>query len=141
MSLRMVLVASLIVGGLGLAGYIRLAPHDAGRWHLPLGDTPAQLGLVSEPGGVRALVAAEDPAAALARLADVIEATSRVTRLAGDLGSGRITWVIRSAFWGFPDYLTAEISPQGVRIWSRLRFGRSDLGVNRARLERWLAEF
>jgi uncharacterized protein (DUF1499 family) len=59
--------------------------------------------------------------------------------LAGSVEEGRMTWVARSALWGFPDYITAEAGPKGLAVWSRLRFGRSDLGVNRARLEDWLA--
>ena len=48
--------------------------------------------------------------------------------------------------WGFPDYTTVSILPAGtfdnagplLMIDGRLRFGRSDLGVNKARIERWL---
>ena len=56
---------------------------------------------------------------------------------------GRITWVTRSALWGFPDYTTAEVTPtdggRSSTIFARPRFGSSDMGVNAARLEDWLA--
>ena len=50
---------------------------------------------------------------------------------------GRISWVPRSALWGFPDYTTAEVRPDGLYTYARLRFGRGDMGVNAARLQAW----
>ncbi len=123
----------------GMAAYVRLAPDDLARWHQPLVGMPTAAGIVTEPGGARALVLMADGRAGLARLAAVADASPRVKRLAGSVEEGRMTWIVRSAFWGFPDYVTAEAGPGGLRVWSRLRFGRSDLGVNRARLEDWLA--
>ena len=45
---------------------------------------------------------------------------------------------------GFPDYITAEVAPtaEGTRldIFSRQRFGSSDMGVNAARLRNWLSQ-
>jgi uncharacterized protein (DUF1499 family) len=85
-----------------------------------------------------AFLAAPDPEAALARLAERAATLPRVRLLAGSPAEGRMTWVARSAFWGFPDYITAEIGPSGLRLWSRQRFGSADLGVNRARLADWI---
>jgi hypothetical protein len=123
----------------GMAAYVRLAPDVVARWHQPLEGMPTAAGIVTEPGGARALVPMADGRAGLARLAAVAEASPRVRLLAGSVEEGRMTWVVRSVVWGFPDYVTAEAAPGGLRVWSRLRFGRSDLGVNRARLEDWLA--
>ena len=123
----------------GMAAYVRLAPDVVGRWHQPLEGMPTGAGIVTEPGGARALVPMADGRAGLARLAAVAKASPRVQLLAGSVEEGRMTWVARSALWGFPDYITAEAGPKGLAVWSRLRFGRSDLGVNRARLEDWLA--
>ncbi len=54
-----------------------------------------------------------------------------------------ITYVQRSRVFGFPDYLTVKAvvmdGGAGLIIWSRARYGRSDFGVNRARVEAWLA--
>lgn len=124
----------------GMAAYVRLAPDVVARWHQPLEGVPTAAGIVTEPGGARALVPMADGSAGLARFAEVAKARPRVTLLAGSVEEGRMTWVVRSVVWGFPDYLTAEAAPGGLRVWSRLRFGRSDLGVNRARLEDWLAQ-
>ncbi len=123
----------------GMAAYVRLAPDVVGRWHQPLEGMPTAAGIVTEPGGARAIVPMADGRAGLARLAAVAKASPRVQLLAGSVEEGRMTWVARSVVWGFPDYVTAEAAPGGLRVWSRLRFGRSDLGVNRARLEDWLA--
>ena len=123
----------------GMAAYVRLAPDVVARWHQPLAGMPTAAGIVTEPGGARALVPMADGRAGLARFAEVAKARPRVTLLAGSVEEGRMTWVVRSVVWGFPDYVTAEAAPAGLRVWSRLRFGQSDLGVNRARLEDWLA--
>lgn len=130
---------ALLVCLAGMAAYVRLAPDVVARWHQPLEGMPMAPGIVTDPGGARALVPMSDGRAGLARLAEVAAASPRVRLLAGSVDEGRMTWVVRSVVWGFPDYVTAEAGPGGLRVWSRLRFGRSDLGVNRARLEDWLA--
>jgi uncharacterized protein (DUF1499 family) len=44
---------------------------------------------------------------------------------------------------GFPDMISAKASPEGegtrLSVWSRSRYGYSDMGVNRARVEAWLS--
>jgi len=129
----------LLVCCMGLAAYVRLAPDVVARWHHPLEGMPTAAGIVTDPGAARAFVPMADGRAGLAQFAKVAAASPRVRLLAGSVQEGRMTWVVRSALWGFPDYVTAEAGPQGLAVWSRLRFGRSDLGVNRARLEDWLA--
>lgn len=52
-------------------------------------------------------------------------------------------WVVRSALFRFPDIVAAELVPgvagAGLFLYSRSLFGWSDLGVNRRRVEAWLA--
>jgi uncharacterized protein (DUF1499 family) len=49
-------------------------------------------------------------------------------------------FVARSAVFNFPDLITAQVTPDsGLILWSRSVYGRSDLGVNRKRLQIWLA--
>lgn len=124
------LLAAVVVAA---ALWVRLAPSDVARWHRP----PPSL----RPGRGDNWVIALWPgdAATLARLARVIEATPRTRRLAGSVEEGRITWVTRSALWGFPDYTSVEVTPEGLVLWARARFGRSDLEVNARRLARWRA--
>jgi uncharacterized protein (DUF1499 family) len=53
-------------------------------------------------------------------------------------------YVARSAVFNFPDLIMVQVSKSGpdssdLIIWSRSVYGRSDLGVNRKRVEAWLA--
>ena len=133
------LVLALVVGS---AVYIRVAGDDPARWHvppepalsLPVGDE-----VVNIPRGAVARVAGGTKA--LARVAGIAAQTPRTTLLAGSVLEGRMTWVTRSAFWGFPDYTTAQSLPDGsLGIWARQRYGRGDHGVNALRLKAWIAE-
>ncbi|MFC7689308.1 DUF1499 domain-containing protein [Paeniroseomonas aquatica] len=52
-------------------------------------------------------------------------------------------WVERSALVNYPDIIAAEVVPlpggAGLYLYSRSLLGWSDLGVNRRRVDRWLA--
>lgn len=134
------LVAMAIVG----LGYVRLAPSDPSVWHEPdLPDVP--VGEHSGTGRFSARYNFEgDGAAALARFHRVALDTPRTEVLAGDLQSGKITYVTRSRVIGFPDYTTVSLEPglqtgqPSLQIYARLRFGLDDLGVNRARVRDWV---
>jgi len=134
--MKLALAALLFLIAL-LAAYFRAAPSDVRRWHVA--QAPPQ-GLVAG-----AVVTGRDDAWALvvagslAQLDAIALATPRTQRLAGSVDAGHITWVTRSRLWGFPDYTTAEVTPQGVVLFARARFGSNDWGVNGARLRDWLA--
>jgi len=52
----------------------------------------------------------------------------------------QVHFVARSALLNFPDLVAVQVTPDsGLILWSRSVYGRSDFGVNRARLEAWLA--
>jgi len=135
-----VLLIVLVLGGLA---YIRFAPGNTARWHVDptTASDPA-------PGGVlRRVSLALPPAQALQAFDAIVGAEPRTSRLAGTPDEGRITYVARSKVIGFPDYITvaamlneSEANKTGstLCILSRLRFGKSDMGVNAARLDRWL---
>jgi len=58
----------------------------------------------------------------------------------------QFTYLERSQFMGFPDLITIRFIPTNERtsaiaIYSRSIYGYSDLGVNRDRIENWLAAF
>jgi uncharacterized protein (DUF1499 family) len=74
----------------------------------------------------------------LARLDVVARDTTRTLVLAGSVEEGMITYVTRSAVIGFPDYTTVQQDGDQLKVYARLRFGRSDFGVNHARVNRWL---
>ena len=141
--------AALVLLGLLLAAaaWVRLAPSDAERWHTdPLtAEPPGGNGWLVRPAGGdgEAPVEAIPPAELLRRLDAVALAEPRTRRIAGGPQEGRTTYRTRSRIWGFPDYTTvaAVAEGQGARpvLLGRAHFGRSDLGVNRARIERWLA--
>tara|TARA_R110002124_G_scaffold99650_6_gene245808 strand:- start:830 stop:1279 length:450 start_codon:yes stop_codon:yes gene_type:complete len=53
------------------------------------------------------------------------------------------TYVSRTLLMGYPDYISVSIravSPNSttIKIFSRSRFGKSDLGVNQRRVHQWL---
>lgn len=132
---RYVVVLVTIIALLAIVvGYIRLAPSDPADWHqMPAFTEDADL-----PGGVMRIV--DTGPGGLARLAEVALATPRTTRLAGSVDDGMMTFVTRSRVWGFPDYTTARQVGDMLEIYGRLRFGRSDFGVNIARVDGWIAD-
>lgn len=135
------LLAALMAG---VVVWVRTAPSDPARWHLdPVTAAPADCAVRAGAGDARAAcLLPGPPAEVLARLDAVALASPRTQRLAGSPEEGRITWVTRSALWGFPDYTTAAARAEGegtrLDLYARLRFGQSDLGVNAARLGDWL---
>jgi uncharacterized protein (DUF1499 family) len=53
-------------------------------------------------------------------------------------------WVVRSAVFNFPDLVTAQATPAGADaatlvLYSRSVYGYGDFGVNRRRVQAWLA--
>jgi uncharacterized protein (DUF1499 family) len=144
--MRLLPAAALVLAMLAIAGsaYVRLAPSDPALWHVD--PATGQDGRGSATAGVATplFYAATTPADLLARLDAIALETPRTVRLAGSVEEGRITYITRSALWGFPDYTTVAALPAGeggaqLMIFARLRFGDSDLGVNAARVAGWLA--
>jgi len=78
-----------------------------------------------------------------ATMGEVIASEPRITRVHTDDAALTERYVQRSALMGFPDtivvrYLGQVEGHSTLAMYSRSQLGRSDLGVNRARLERWL---
>jgi len=136
------LVVIVLIFGLG---WIRFAPTDADDWHID----PAT---ANDPGpsGYR-LIARDaprfpaDPDTVLEALLAIARAEPRVRRLDGSVDEGMLTFVAGTKWIGFRDYMTFKAVDEGsatklsVTSRSRYDFG-SDWGVNRERLERWIAE-
>lgn len=75
-----------------------------------------------------------------AALAQVAAGEARVFEQAKFPAAGQTHWVARTKLMNYPDLITAQINADGTLIlWSRSVYGWSDMGVNRARLEHWLA--
>lgn len=127
----MVRLVALVVIALSVAlvAFIRLAPSDPARWH----QMPGTITNRDLEGGAMRRVAGD-----LAALDAIARATPRTRVLAGSVSAGMITYVTRSRLMGFPDYTTVRQSGDTLEIFARLRFGRSDLGVNAARVDGWL---
>ncbi len=122
------LLALIVVAG----AYVRLAPSKPDRWHVPpAGEADRDL-----KGGVLRLV--ETGPDGLSKLDAIARGTPRTRVLAGSVPEGMITYVTRTKVFGFPDYTTAQQDGETLRIYGRLRFGGSDFGVNKARVEGWL---
>ncbi len=110
--------------------YVRLAPIDVDRWHVPVAATTDKTGAGS---AVRVI---PGDAEMLAHLDRAMMAEPATSRIAGGVEEGHVTYVSRSKWWGFPDFTTLQLVDGQIRMFARLRFGRRDLGVNAKRLER-----
>ena len=119
----MLLVAAMVA-------YVQLAPSDPQRWHL---DVTAEQDKDFAGGAVR--VVDVDLA-----VMDAVIRKSGAKVLSGSVEEGHITYITRTRIAGFPDYVTVQQVDGRLRIFSRPRFGKSDLGVNKRRVEGWLAQ-
>ena len=139
-------IALILLALLGVFVYVRLAPMDAERWHADP-DAGARTGkpndiLIAADGDRLPVVTALAPDDLSERIDAVAMAEPRTIRLAGIPEDGHVTYVQRSKVMGYPDAISVKVAPEGdgsrLTIWSRARFGHSDLGVNEARIDRWL---
>ncbi len=142
-----ILIATILAAGVGLALWVRISGTDPAVWHVDPDSVTARGArnsfLVRDAGGdVPALRLSAPPAEVAARIDAIALATPRTVRLAG--AEGWVSYVSRSAVWGFPDVTSLRVAPDGggsvVTVFARSRFGDSDFGVNRARVEGWLAQ-
>ncbi len=134
--------------------WIRLAPDAPSDWHVdpivaPKSGRANAWWVVTNglgPEGPDALAPTYAASAAdLARAVDAhFVAQPSTSILAGTPDLFWATYVQRSRLFGFPDYITVRIfdladGTSGIAVWSRSRYGYSDLGVNRERVEKLLA--
>lgn len=121
----------------------RIAPDDPARWSAdPTTATPPDSPNSYLVAGHDAVALPLAPQAAFDRIHAIAMDEPRVALLTRDAANGLATYVQRSALFGFPDYISIKFEPKGdgsqLSIYSRSRFGYSDLGANKARVERWL---
>lgn len=132
-----VLVLAMVALATGaLMAWVRLAPSDPARWHGTLTFTKDE----DRAGGVIRILPAADPMALMQALDQIALNTPRTVKLAGSVAEGSITYVTRSLFWGFPDYTTVTATNGKLIVFGRLRFGQSDFGVNKARVDGWISQ-
>ena len=130
--LKLVLGACAVIVVLGLL-WIRFAPIYKDSWHV---TTRAERDKAFLGGVIRFLPAAGK--AELEQLVSVVEQAPRTKHIAGDVEEGMLTYVTRTKVFGFPDFTTLWLSDAGLHIYARVRFGRVDFGVNKARIVDWL---
>ena len=127
--------------GLGIVAALivpRVVSDDPARWHVD----PSTVEPSPRPNDYRVTgydaVRFSVPAGEVAEALDaLILAMPRTRHIAGtDLWR---SYVQRSAVFGFPDYLSFRVLERGdgavLGLYSRSRFGYSDWGVNKARVE------
>ncbi len=125
-----VLLAAIVAG----LGFIRLAPSDPLDWNTQPEFTEDK----EFRGGVFRVVRSGPDG--LERFHQIASSASRTSVLAGGPADGMATYITRTQVLGFPDYTTAAQDGDLLKVYARLRFGRSDLGANRERINTWLAE-
>ncbi len=73
----------------------------------------------------------------------VAESEPRVVSTNQDAETDQHEFVQRSRVFGFPDIITVQFvsteeTGSTLAVYSRSKYGRGDLGVNRRRIQRWL---
>jgi len=136
-------IASLFSQGAG--GLPPATPLDFSTLRLPASPNAC---LAAPPGGhpqaqITVPPLAADAATAWPVLRSLADGMARVVRY-GDFPARRqVHWVARSALMNYPDIIVAQLVAQpdgaGLFLYSRSLFGWSDMGVNRKRVEAWLA--
>jgi uncharacterized protein (DUF1499 family) len=142
----LVLLALLAVPVVSIA-YIRLAPIKSGIWHIDPAEFDASTVKNAYLLGANSMKPAPKFPVSAKVLAEIFHqmalAQHNVNHIAGDPENGWMTYVQRSRVIGFPDFITVRIDPlaenrSSLTILSRSRFGQNDLGVNKARVMRFL---
>ena len=142
-------LGALILAAAG-ATWVRLNPMEAADWHADP-DAAERTGRPNDyliaPGGDREPIVTEaGPGDLHKRLGDALARMPRTEPLDETVTDDAIlaTWVQRSQLMRYPDAISFKITPEGdgsrLVIWSRSRYGQSDLGVNRARIEDLLSD-
>ena len=133
------LAALFAVGDVETVDFSTMTPPNDPNWFL-----------VCAPGLCAAAAGADSPVFEIsaerlrARWREVVAAQPRVEFLAKHPDGWQFDYVQRSARFRYPDIVTVRfvaVSParSTLAIYSRSVFGGNDFGVNRARIEAWLA--
>ncbi|MCY4334859.1 MAG: DUF1499 domain-containing protein [Litoreibacter sp.] len=141
-------IAVAVLALIGFGAFVRFNPVNPDSFHVDpeTVERPSYPGhvLVRPGGDIEPTQYADASAAVAERLEEVILSTPRTTLLAGNLQDGWASYVTRSSLWGFPDIASVKLvevdGGTELRVYSRLRYGYADMGVNRARVESWLSQ-
>ncbi len=124
-------VVVVLIGGLVV--FIRVAPNDPTQFHV-VPEVSENKDLL---GGVKRRVKTGPDG--LARFHAVALGAPRTYVLAGTVEDGHVTYVSRTKWMGYPDLASVKQDNDDLLIYARQRFGRKDFGVNKARIDGWLA--
>ena len=143
MRIALIVVLLVVVAVIGAAVYVRTAAMPAEDWHVdPASVTPPDSPNFELRRGEGAPVF-DATADEMAARIDAIATAEGAEMIGGSLALGQMTYVARSRIMGFPDAISIRLVPVGggtrMEIFSRSRFGHSDIGVNAARVTRWIA--
>lgn len=143
-----VIAIGLLVALAAVMLYVRFTPTDPAYWHVD----PRAIAKPSKPNNwlIRPVGGDARPPHYRAEVADLVAAIEAaaaamgdMTRIAGTPESGHLTYISRTKWMGFPDFTTFRVysTDDGVSFaaLARARFGQSDMGNNRARLDAMLA--
>jgi len=147
-----------IVALLGAVYMIRNVTHDPEVWHVdpltvPTPSTPNSFRLVPVIEGYEPVTQERidrespiydaNPALISQAFDEFVLRQPRTQRIAGTPETGWMTYVQQSEMMRFPDYISVLFLDLGngqstVAIFSRSRYGHSDLNVNAQRIDKWL---
>lgn len=148
--LVVVAIIVVVIGGAMIG--VRRADDVVAEWHAdpliaakPITPNSYRVAPIAAPAGADAEAPVfSTPVADLAAAFDaVVLGDRRVEVLAGSAADGHVTYVQRSALFAFPDYVSVRFletdnGGSTLAVFSRSRFGQSDLGVNKKRVLGWL---
>jgi uncharacterized protein (DUF1499 family) len=137
MKITFLALAALALAAIGLALWVRLAPLQGEGWHVDPATAPDP----TTPNFARLDLTLPMPPEAAAERLRAVAAESGAVLVAGE--GLHLTFVTRSRLMGYPDYTSVTLTEAegGTRLQAlaRSRFGNSDMGVNRARMNAWRA--
>ncbi len=129
-------------------GYVRFSVGDPGKWHVDpttavRGPKPNQFFMLPVNGDIESPVFNTDAATLAQTFNDLVMNKPSTRLLAGGPSELFVTYMQRSRYIGYPDYISVkffdlEDGSSTLAIYSRARYGRSDFGVNRARIKNWV---
>ncbi|MCX7373611.1 MAG: DUF1499 domain-containing protein [Alphaproteobacteria bacterium] len=139
------MTSPLALFGRGAAGLPPVTPVEFASLVLPRSPNTCLAAPASHPGfkHLETPLYPVPPAVLIDRLLRIADAMPRTARMAHWPERHQAQWVERTALMNYPDIIVAEAAPApsgaALFLYSRSLFGYSDLGANRARVDRWLA--
>ena len=133
----------LALTGIALGGvlHVRLSASAPEDWHV----NPDTAVMTGKPNAYRVIDRQFDaPPDTVAMALNTVALSEKGTSvLGGSMDEAFVTYVQRSGLLGFPDYISVKIADaEGggtyLSLYSRSRYGYHDMGVNQARVGRWL---